>query len=452
MTGIRGGNAVFNRLGCVLMAIVLLTSTVAFGARVVLNEYNCVSSGKTLKEGGTDSYFGLVDGNGGEWFELVVIEDVDMRNWSLRWMNAENTDYEGTITLSDNTFWSDVRAGTIITFIEDGTANGGKDTDKEINHADDWWINICTEEQQDKYLKNKNWLTRVEPQNQTGEIKVNSENWILYIYDAQGQLEFGPGGEGEYVANGKGKVGSGEIFYLCEDPSSHIVPHSRYLDGCASTFGSPNVGSLGDEGLPELLVQDFSVFWGAPCNCEQVLEMGFSLAGDLNNDCRVDFIDFAVFAPHWLACIDPENPDSDWPWTEQQEQRTPLIVNEFNCVSRDNYLDSELYSDEGKIKGLEVDSYFASVNPAGLDGRIQGNGGNWIELVATQDHLDIRGWRVLMVATNTDKAPNANGTDLLVRGCTTRTERDYVQSDGNGPFRTTGRDHPDHWRGQAYWY
>lgn len=36
----------------------------------------------------------------------------------------------------------------------------------------------------------------------------------------------------------------------------------------------------------------------------------FDLAGDLNNDCKVDFSDFAVMAANWLIdCnIDPNDP------------------------------------------------------------------------------------------------------------------------------------------------
>ena len=54
-----------------------------FAADVILNEYNAVIGSKFLGGGdGSDSYFGKVEGNGGDWFELVVITDqLDMRNW-----------------------------------------------------------------------------------------------------------------------------------------------------------------------------------------------------------------------------------------------------------------------------------------------------------------------------------------------------------------------------------
>ncbi len=41
-----------------------------------------------------------------------------------------------------------------------------------------------------------------------------------------------------------------------------------------------------------------------------ILSCKYNLAGDLNDDCKVDFTDFAKMAMKWLVdCnIDPENP------------------------------------------------------------------------------------------------------------------------------------------------
>jgi hypothetical protein len=51
-----------------------------------------------------------------------------------------------------------------------------------------------------------------------------------------------------------------------------------------------------------------------------------------------------------------------------------MILNEYNAVDDAGFLDS-----------LNEDSYW---------GRIAGNGGDWFELVVTQDHLDARGWEL----------------------------------------------------------
>ena len=83
----------------------------AFGADIILNEYNAVSSTLFLNGGNasadsnggraSDSYFGRVQDNGGDWFELVVITDhLDMRNWKLD--IYDNGLFTETLTLLDS--------------------------------------------------------------------------------------------------------------------------------------------------------------------------------------------------------------------------------------------------------------------------------------------------------------------------------------------------------------
>ena len=63
-------------------------SPVANAADVVLNEWNAVSGTRLIGDG--DSVLGSVPGNGGNWFELLVISDhVDMRGWELDWQEDE---------------------------------------------------------------------------------------------------------------------------------------------------------------------------------------------------------------------------------------------------------------------------------------------------------------------------------------------------------------------------
>ena len=48
---------------------------------LILNEYNAVTPTKLLKNLGTDSFWGRIPGNGGDWFELVVTGDhLDVRS------------------------------------------------------------------------------------------------------------------------------------------------------------------------------------------------------------------------------------------------------------------------------------------------------------------------------------------------------------------------------------
>lgn len=57
-----------------------------------------------------------------------------------------------------------------------------------------------------------------------------------------------------------------------------------------------------------------------------------------------------------------------------------LIINEYNAVSDVNFLTLDPVA---PYKGR--DSHF---------GRVQGNGGNWLELAVTTDRLDVRGWSI----------------------------------------------------------
>ena len=53
-------------------------------APLILNEYNAVDKDEIFEEGGRDSHFDAVAGNGGNWFELVVVSDgLDARGWKL---------------------------------------------------------------------------------------------------------------------------------------------------------------------------------------------------------------------------------------------------------------------------------------------------------------------------------------------------------------------------------
>ena len=52
----------------------------------------------------------------------------------------------------------------------------------------------------------------------------------------------------------------------------------------------------------------------APGGCQNVLDMGYSLEGDFNRDCRVDSADLAFVAADWLRCNDPNNPNCEQTW------------------------------------------------------------------------------------------------------------------------------------------
>ena len=188
---------------------------------VILNEYSAVADLQYLKDNGSDTFWGRVQGNGGDWFELVVMQDhLDMRGWQL--VVSDDTGGAGqtsqTLTLTNNSIWSDVRSGTIITVSEnlpDDISNynpaGGK-----------WWINVQAEDG-----ASGTYIT-------ASDFKVTNNNWQLTVKDSNGTNVFGPAGEGIKPASG---IGNDEIFKLEEDPAVYLTERANYNDGSSSTFG-----------------------------------------------------------------------------------------------------------------------------------------------------------------------------------------------------------------------
>ncbi len=212
--------------------------------RVILNEYNAVSGTHLLKDGGTDTFWGRIEGNGGDWFELVVTEDhLDLRGWELVVSDDTGGEDESieSLFLTQDLLWSDLRSGTIITVSEDLPNDVSYDP-----VGGDWWINVrAANSASGIYITASNF-------------KVSNDDWQLTIRDAAGQVVFGPAGEGVEPPGG---VGSNEIARLEEHPSPAIVPNSDYDDGVESTFGSPNV--IADGGL----AQDFSTLQSVVTPC-----------------------------------------------------------------------------------------------------------------------------------------------------------------------------------------
>ncbi|MBN2020096.1 MAG: lamin tail domain-containing protein, partial [Sedimentisphaerales bacterium] len=209
---------------------------------VILNEYSAVADNKYIKDGGSDTFWGRILGNGGDWFELVVTQDhLDMRGWQL--VISDDTGGAGqtiqTLTLTNNDLWSDLRAGTIITVSEN--------LPDDINNYDPengyWWINV--------QAKTGASGTYINP----ASFKVTNNNWQLTIKDSISAVVFGPAGEGiKPIA----AIGNDEVFKLEEDPGQFITALANYNDGTSSTFGAPNIYAAGT------LVQDFSSLRNIP--------------------------------------------------------------------------------------------------------------------------------------------------------------------------------------------
>ncbi len=214
-----------------LFCFLLVYAGTAFGAPIILNEYNAVGGGQYLEGASAyDPYFGRVLGNGGDWFELVVTADhLDMRRWGLD--IYESGSFDETLRLTNHSIWSDLRIGTIITISEDVADDISYNPiyDPLDSLAGDWWINVqAATGASGLYIEGTNF-----------PVNNNDPGWQLIIRDAVGAVMFGPVGEG-VIPNGPG-VNNMEIFRLEANPSASITPLSNYDDGRSlSTFGAPN--------------------------------------------------------------------------------------------------------------------------------------------------------------------------------------------------------------------
>jgi len=359
------------------VAGLVFCSAATFGADVILNEYNAVDSDNFLNGGNaavdddggraSDTYFGRVKGNGGNWFELVVVTDhLDMRRWGLD--IYEDGVLDETLDLTSHPIWSDLRSGTIITVSEEVPSDGSYNP-----AAGDWWINVQANDNADGlYIEASNF-------------PVSNSDWRLRIRNAGGAVMFGPAGEGVSPASG---IGGTEIFRLEADPSDSITADSRdYDDGeDFSTFGAPNrwgkqdfhqlrtvvaeISTLtllspngsetimggttydiawGNTGTVESVLIEFSLDdgqmwsevyppnvgntgqydWLVPMvdaqrcwvrvaarenlGAHDVSDAAFSiyecvLPGDMTGDCSIDMFDLAMMASDWLQCANPYDP------------------------------------------------------------------------------------------------------------------------------------------------
>lgn len=206
-----------------------LAANYAATVPMVLNEYNAVSPTNFIKNSASDSFFGRIVGNGGDWFELVVTQNhLDVRGWQLVALdNPGPSQTIHTLTFTNDAIWSDLRAGTIITVCESVADDISYDP-----LGGDWWINVRSGPS-----GTGAYITAV-------DFEVDQRNWQLTIKNADGLTVFGPAGEGVMPASG---IGSDEVFKLEADPSEFTTPTSNYNDGSSSTFGSPNLFNSGTQ-------------------------------------------------------------------------------------------------------------------------------------------------------------------------------------------------------------
>lgn len=421
----------------------LLVSVMPLSAPVLLNEYNAVSSSRFLNDGdlaadldggtASDFFFGRSQGNGGDWLEFVVVgtgaanSTVDLRGWTIE--ISENADpTPETIVLSQDSYWSAVRAGTILTFADRDVIDGGIDSGiHRINRFNDLgfaWTNVA--------IRDSRFVDQV-ASGFGSSIRLTSSNTEINLKDSLGNVRNGPVGEPRILRN----INSGEVFHLEVDPAPGVTSSvadsgfPNYADNSeSSSFGAPNQWDEDDgNGGIVSMTQDFSGFQSSiDTNSRPVFTLlptdFYGLEGTLTTQ-SISAIDQdgagglsfpATGSPSWVTLTDSGNGNGTVSWnppagvsgyqtvtiqvSDGQDTvsrsfeifvhpaSSPILVNEYNGVSSSGFLNDGTFvmDSEG---GMAAD---------GRLGRVEGNGGDWFELVVVGDDsagtMDLRGWKV----------------------------------------------------------
>lgn len=201
-------------------------------AKLVLNEYNAVPPTSQLVAG-EDPAFGLVDGNGGDWFEFVVVQDnLDLRGWTIELWDRDNGDAllknSANLTFAARPELASLMAGTIITVSQDRADDLSFDPD-----AGDWHINLQSNDDDAGAF--------FTPGSQES-FNSSRANQNVILRDPQGRAESPIVGETELWDELVGGVGDGEVMSYCKNPGRVLIdPIDDYLDNSEfSSYGAPN--------------------------------------------------------------------------------------------------------------------------------------------------------------------------------------------------------------------
>ena len=304
-----------------------------------------------------------------------------MRGWTIEVEDDDELDSE--IALTNDSFWAAVPAGTIVTFTQKNTADGGLDT--EIDKVDErttegWaWTNIHVGD-----------TTYVDAGSSDLPLTVANKNTNITIKDDSNAIVFGPVGEG---ANGISGVNSREVLELQESPSPSITEASAaYDDTTESTFGSPNSWGSGPS------VQNFLAFrTPGPAPIFTVTQDDtrilagntFSLPFRRRMTIAGDLTFTALTLPAWLSLTD--NNDG----TGLLEGTPPLADVGTHPVELE-VADDPSDGTDTLAFSIEV---FPSPSPVILNEYNADN--SWLELVVVGDGtagstVDLRGWAIEM--------------------------------------------------------
>ncbi|HNH48803.1 MAG TPA: hypothetical protein PKY30_17305, partial [Myxococcota bacterium] len=170
---------------------------------------------------GRDLSLGRVQGNGGDWLELLVTEDMDLRGWRL--VMEDRNGAAGELRFSEDPLLADLKAGSILTIAEDMAEDSSYDP-----AGGDWRFHLRAGPE------GSGALVSATP------FSVTAAGWQLQIFDAKGFVRLGPVGEGVSPRRG---LSSKEVGQLSEVPGATTRANSpAYGSSTNSSFGLPNEG------------------------------------------------------------------------------------------------------------------------------------------------------------------------------------------------------------------
>ena len=198
----------------------LFSCQLSYSDAILLNEYNAVAPNQQLKNSGYDTYYGTVNGNGGNWIELVVVKDfTDLRGAIIDIEKSKGV-HQLTASFPNLTELAYLRKGTIITISEEPT---------NLSYSPsqgDWTINL-----------NKDDLENID-----GSFEISDKTMDISIKSIDNSFLMRNSGE---IVKGWG-IDNREVFKLKKEPNASINPDDpAYGDDASnkqiiSTFGSPN--------------------------------------------------------------------------------------------------------------------------------------------------------------------------------------------------------------------
>jgi len=199
---------------------------------LVLNEYNAVASVREfIGESATPG-----NGNGGDWYEFVVVEDnLDLRGYVIQLFDNKGDQLRrpaSTVRFGDDPRIANAPAGTIITISEEQL------TDLNFDGVTDWHINF-----QISPTATGPFFTG------GGTFNSTRVGQAVLVRDAAGNVVVPLSGETEAWDDANGGVSGGEVMSLCTSPTPGFVldPIADYSDnGAFSSFGQPNTCVIAD--------------------------------------------------------------------------------------------------------------------------------------------------------------------------------------------------------------